>query len=416
MKITLIAIGSRGDIQPMLALALALKESGHQVEFCASPDFKDWIEASQLPFFPLGANMQEFTAQLLLKYQNNNRFDTKMLSAFMKEQTRSQFETVPRVAADSDLLIGGGTLFGMPSVAEYLGKPFIYTAFCPAYLPSSAYPPMHYMTNQYLPRFINALAWKMEAMINKRFMNPTINALRATLGLAPVKDYVHYNLDIPFLVATDPEISPVPPKVKQKYWQTGPFLLPPSNQTLTPELEAFINAGSPPVYAGFGSMAISDFQHKTRLLLKASENLQFRVVLAKGWATLGDIKLPDTFHVIEGAPHDLLFPRMAALIHHGGSGTLSVAARSGKPQIILPVINDQFYFGKRIHKSGIGPKALYGKKLTLRSLNRALEEALFDPRMKERAALVASGIKKNDGCGNALAIIENLKFAQGRIL
>jgi UDP:flavonoid glycosyltransferase YjiC (YdhE family) len=141
---------------------------------------------------------------------------------------------------------------------------------------------------------------------------------------------------------------------------------------LDPDLAEFLGAGPAPIYVGFGSVSVKNPARLTKMVLESVSATGTRVLLGKGWTGLGNDALPDTAHMIGDAPHGTLFPRLAGVMHHGGSGTTHTAARAGIPQFILPQIADQFYWGHRIHSLGLGPKPIAPKKLTTRRLTKIL--------------------------------------------
>ena len=408
MKFILATLGSRGDVQPLLPLAKEMLAKNHQVLFCAPPDFEELIKPYCTAYHPLGDSMKKITEDHPELF-GRKKVSLKKINELNTIQTRQQFELLFELGKNSDGIISGGPTYGTASVAEGLGVPFFYLAYTTNYLPSRFHPPAMNVPKQDLPGFINRLIWWTAKVYFNRARKEPLNALRKQYGIPPVKDYLKYLLNLNMLVATDPEIAPVPSDYPYPFRQIGALTLP-SQEKLEPSLENFIQAGPPPVYIGFGSMPLSDPSKSSRMFIDTARKLNIRLVLDKGWANLGNVDFPDFVHVIEGAPHDQLFPRMAAVLHHGGGGTLAVAARAGVPQIITPIAYDQFYWGKRVFASGIGPQPCPIYKLNSEYLEKALEEALFSHNIQENALRIKEVLSRKNVPADTLTIIENQKL------
>jgi UDP:flavonoid glycosyltransferase YjiC (YdhE family) len=170
------------------------------------------------------------------------------------------------------------------------------------------------------------------------------------------------------------------------------------------ELRRFIEAGSPPVFIGFGSMPVPNPGRTTEVILEALRQSGLRGILHTGWAGMGDSDLPDHVYKIDHAPYGWLFRQMAAVVHHGGSGTTAFGLRAGVPSLIVPFLFDQFYWGRRISALGVGPKAIPHKKLSVTRLAEALTAATSDAAMRQRAASLGEKIRAEDGIRETLEI------------
>jgi sterol 3beta-glucosyltransferase len=171
-------------------------------------------------------------------------------------------------------------------------------------------------------------------------------------------------------------------------------------------LQAFLEAGDPPVYVGFGSMVNRNPQRLAMLVVAALQQAKVRGIVATGWGGLQADKLPDTIFKLEQAPHDWLFPRMAAVVHHGGAGTTAAGLRAGKPTLICPFMGDQPFWGSRVQALGVGPAAIPQKKLSAASLAEALRTVTSDGAMGEKARQLGEQIRQEDGVANAIALLE----------
>jgi vancomycin aglycone glucosyltransferase len=203
------------------------------------------------------------------------------------------------------------------------------------------------------------------------------------MGLAPVKDgYRHLVTERP-LVAAEPALAPVPTDCPYDATAVG-CLHVDTPEPLPEKLEAFLAGGPPPVFFGFGSMTDPDATETTGLLLQTIERLGCRAVIQAGWADLGN-PLPEPVFRTGPCSHAALFPRCAALVHHGGAGTTTAAARAGVPQLVVAHVADQFYWGRRVHDLGLGPPPLRRLKLDSRTLTEVLSATLSNELVAERA-------------------------------
>jgi UDP:flavonoid glycosyltransferase YjiC (YdhE family) len=203
-------------------------------------------------------------------------------------------------------------------------------------------------------------------------------------------------------------VVPHPPDWPERVHTTGYWFLDEGRDWLPPEpLERFLEAGEPPVYIGFGSMTGHDPERVTRLLLDAVRLSGRRAVLQSGWASLGSgAPLPDAVFLLDAAPHARLFPRMAAVVHHGGAGTTGEGLRAGVPTLIVPHMADQPFWGSRVAALGVGPAPIPRNRLTPERLANAIRQAATDPGMRERAVALGQRIRAQDGVGTAVALIE----------
>jgi UDP:flavonoid glycosyltransferase YjiC (YdhE family) len=307
---------------------------------------------------------------------------------------REQFEALPRAAAGADMIIGAGVQFAACSVAEAWGIPYRPVAYCPVLFRSGAYPPP-IVPNHSLPPWANRLAWSGFLRISEWVLRRDLDDHRAALGLDPVQDSYRYLVTEHPLLAADELLGPAPDDLSVEVDQVG-YMLPKDETPLPEKLESFLEAGPPPVYLGFGSMMDSDPVATTRLLLDAVERAGCRAVLSKGWAGLGDLALPASVFSAGVLPHAHLFPRMAAVVHHGGAGTTATAARSGVPQILVPHLLDQHYWGHRTHLLGVAPPPLQRLKLSADRLAELISATVDNELIVDRARELAERLVATD--------------------
>ena len=388
MRLLLSTIGSRGDVQPLVALASELRALGQEVRLCVPPDFRDWIDSLGFPVTPIGPGLRTATAPPERRRQ------------LAEETVATQFETVAAAAHGCDIIVAATALqIGARSVAERLGIPYVFAAYCPAVLPSPHHPPppLPPLPGQppLPPTADNRERWARDGARFSDLFGTALNAHRASLGLAPVADVRSYVLtDRPWLAA-DPTLAPWPDATDPAVWQTGAWVLP-DERPLSPELEAFLGAGEPPVYFGFGSMRVPPSLGE--VLIQTARSLGRRAIVSRGWADLS-LAAPDSDCLVIGEVNQqTLFSQVAAVIHHGGAGTTTAAALAGAPQVVIPQMYDQHYWAQRVHRLGIGSAHAPGTPTT-DSLTSALEHTLR-PEVGARAQALATTVRR-DGARTA---------------
>jgi vancomycin aglycone glucosyltransferase len=375
--------GTRGDIEPVLGFALRLRELGAEVRVCAPPDFERRFTELGVPLKPLGPPMPgshgaKSTLVDLLDYSDR--------------WPAVQFDTIPAAAAGCDAVVATGmTEIAGRSAAEKFGIHYQYASFQPISLPSPHHPPMPRMPGEPpAPAAIgNQLQWDIDAQGWDAQFGEVLDARRAALGLPPVgtvRD--HVVTDRPWLAA-DPVLGPWPESPGLNVVQTGSWIVP-DERPLPAELEAFLDAGTPPVYIGFGSMPMR--QGIARIAIDAIRANNRRVLLSRGWAELALIDDLADCMAVDEINHQALFTRVAAVIHHGGAGTTTTAARAGVPQVVIPQMMDQPYWAGRVAGLGIGTVCADPDPA---SLSAALDMALTST-TRARASEIA-GLIRGDG-------------------
>jgi UDP:flavonoid glycosyltransferase YjiC (YdhE family) len=383
MKFVLVAEGTRGDIHPLLALGAGLRAEGHAVRLCAPPDFEPEALEHGLEFWPLGVNIREFITDSAEALHAGGFGLIREMTRFSQESIDTQFRVLPEAASGMDRVIAAGTITGAASAAELHGIPFQYVVYTPALLQSAHHTPA-FFPFQLRSRWINRLLWTFMNTAVKWSIGRQINVHRRALGLDPVSDFFRYVASNRPVIAVDRPLAAVPDDCPFEH-ETIRCLHPLEGEPLPAKLESFLAAGPPPVYLGFGSMPDPHPVETTQRLLGAIDRLGCRALISSGWAGLGGVSLPDSVMVIEPVAHQTLFPRMAAIVHHGGAGTTHSAARAGVPQIVLPHVLDQFYFARRVEDLGIGPPGLVRRKLTVDKLAGLLDATLDNEFLAERA-------------------------------
>jgi vancomycin aglycone glucosyltransferase len=396
MRVLLSTYGGRGDVEPLVGLAVRLRALGAEVRVCAPPDCAERLAEVGVPLVPVGPPVR----QLLHGATPPSVTDVPRRAA---ELIAEQFDKLPAAAEGCDALVATG-LFPVAasaqSVAEKLGIRYVFAAYCPIFLPSPHRPPQP-LPGRPLPPDVtdNRVLNDLDIQNYNALFGDALNTHRASIGLPPVDNVRdHVITDHPWLAA-DPTLAPWQEPADLDVVQTGAWILP-DERPLPAELEAFLAAGTPPVYVGFGSMRAP--KDVARVAIEAIRAQGRRALVAHGWAELALIDDRDDCFGVGEVNQQALFGRVAAVVHHGGAGTTTTAARAGAPQVVVPQMADQPYFAGRVAELGIGT-AHDGPTPTTESLSAALRTTLT-PEARARATVMAGTIR-TDGATVAAKLL-----------
>ncbi|WP_280260208.1 glycosyltransferase [Nocardia abscessus] len=387
MRVLLTTWGSRGDVEPLAGLAVALRELGAEARVCAPPDeeFAKLLERVGVPLVPLGPTVHSVVANP----KPPTAHDAFRLAPAL---VAARFDTLTAAAEGCDALLATGLMpAGARDVAEKLGIRYVLACFHIYGLPSRHFPPGRRPgTPSPQEETDNRVLWAQDAQRVNDLYGEALNSHRAAIGLPPVDNVRDYVFTGQPWLAADATLCPSQGMTDLDVVQTGAWILP-DDRPLPNGLKAFLDAGAPPVYVGFGSMAAYAPKDIARVAIEAARAQGRRVVLARGWAELAPIDDVDDCFVVGEVNQQALFRRVAAVVHHGGAGTTTTAARAGAPQVIVPQIADQPYWAARVAELGIGV-AHEGSTPTIDSLSAALTTALA-PETRTRARTVAGAIR-----------------------
>jgi sterol 3beta-glucosyltransferase len=412
LTITLIAPGSRGDVQPYVALGAGLKQAGHTVRLLTSQDFQELVTTYDLDFCDLGGNMQTVAQgmQGLLEQGNFLKILASMGDA--AQQLAAQAARSGLAACqDADLLIAGlGGLFVGHALAEKLDIPLIQAYYFPV-TPTREFPnALVPLPPVRLPAWANRLSHHLaQQMLWQNFRAADNIARRDILRMPPAPFWGPFGAQQKqmILYGYSPQVLPPPSDWADFVHVTGYwFLEPPTGWEPPTELVAFLQAGPPPVYIGFGSMVNRKPEETTDLILQALARTGQRGVLSSGWGGLQQRDLPETVMMIGSVPFNWLFSQMAAVVHHGGAGTTSLGLWAGVPSIVVPFMGDQPFWGRRVYELGVGPHPIPRRHLTAERLAEAIHCAVTDTALRARAAHLGECIRVEDGVAQAIALIE----------
>lgn len=396
MRVLLSTYGGRGDVEPLVGLAVRLRALSAEVRVCAPPDWAERLAQVGVPLVPIGPPVRP----LVHGAAPPSVADVPRRAA---ELIAEQFDKLPAAAEGCDALVATG-LFpvaaSVQSVAEKLGIRYVFAAYCPIFLPSPHRRPQP-LPGRPLPLDVtdNRVLNDLDIQNYNALFGDALNTHRASFGLPPVDNVRDQVItDRPWLAA-DPVLGPWQDPADLGVVQTGAWILP-DERPLPAGLEAFLDAGTPPVYVGFGSMrAPKDI---ARVAIGAIRAQGRRALVSRGWADLAPMDDRDDCFVVGEVNQQVLFGRVAAVVHHGGAGTTTTAARAGAPQVVVPQMADQPYWAGRVAELGIGA-AHDGPTPTTESLSAALSTALA-PETRARAIAVAGNIR-TDGATVAAKLL-----------
>lgn len=424
MRFALLALGSRGDVQPFIALGLALLERGHSVRLLAAADYEPLSEAYGLPFATVGGSI----AELMDPAAALDALDaarSPLPIGFAQRFAEQVGALLPGLAADAwqasqgaQVIVAStlGTYLG-EHIAERLGVPLIPAHFHPlgatAALPDVNFP----AAPRWLPLggMYHRLTHALTPHALRQLLYPALNRVRTTaIGLPPLSrlGYARLARHKPPLALYGYSAALIAPPADWPTWRvvTGPWLLDAPPEYAPPsELTRFLEAGPPPVYIGFGSiLAGRDPAAIVKLLVAALEQAGQRGLIYRGaWGDLDAGDLPAGILRIGDVPHAWLFPRVAAVVTHGGAGTVAAALAAGTPPIVVPAFGDQYLWGSRVAELGSGPPPLSRSALNAETLASVITIAL-EPERRERAEILGAQLRAEHGIVRAAEALEQV--------
>lgn len=409
MKIAIVTLGTRGDVQPFAVLGRALQDRGHEVVFSTARNFKSFIASYGLNFIPVDIDFQELVESEEAKKMMKNPFRMKKyLRDTIFPKMSDAFQTFYQLAEENDKV-----LFHIKTLCDYFADRFpgkmIRTDVIPAGEPTHAFPnPVFSALN--LPGFMNRFTYKLTEWGLAMWKKP-IFAIRERAGLSAV----FVRPDLPSLYGISEYVLSKPADYPSNSYFSG-FWFHHSAEVLDLPLVQFLQSGEAPLLVTFGSMP---FQNKTGLvtLIKTIVNeLRIRVLVIKGWglSDTSEIETLPGVKVIAAAPYELLLPYVKAVVHHGGIGTTAACLSAGKPMFICPVLypfGDQHFWGNIIYRKGWGVQPVPLKKITKKIFCKKVTELLHTASLYENTAAIADQLSKENGVANAISFIEATDYA-----
>ncbi|HKT95259.1 MAG TPA: glycosyltransferase [Paraburkholderia sp.] len=407
MKLTVLTYGTEGDTRPLAALCRALMDAGHATHLLADRATLGSAATLGVPASALSGDIRAALmpgATLGSVVSGHTRFNAtaKALASIANASTHAWMQEVADASAGCDaIIVSGLAAFVGLSVAEYRRVPVLGAGLIPLTPTSSFASP--FLPPGKVPRWLNHISHRLvNGMLWRAFRRATNTARARVCGLAPRAGVW---TDHPMLYGISPNLLPRPHDWPTNATVCGQWRPPPGDWTPPAHLARFLAAGEVPLYIGFGSMAGFDRRQLVTALVEAAAGR--RVLFYPGWSGVDTALLPENFCVVGETPHDSLFARASAVVHHGGSGTTHSACRAGVPSVVVPFAGDQFFWAHRLEALGVAPPAVDGRRLRATALSQAIAYAQRDD-VKARAAALGARMREENGLATALGEVERL--------
>lgn len=410
LQIAMLIVGTRGDVQPFVAIGKCLQEHGHRVRLATHSNFKEFVLNAGLEFYPLGGD-----PKLLAEYMVKNKGFLPSGPSELRTQ-RKQLKAIINsllpacvnpddtdVPFKANAIIANPPTLGHVHVAEALKVP-LHIFFTMPWTPTSEFAhPLsrvhHFPANRLSYQIVDSvISWGIRGIIN--------DFRKKKLKLRPITYLGGSQLSaskFPTGYIWSPHLVPKPKDWGPKIDVVGFCFLNLSQDYNPPDqLAKWLNAGPSPIYVGFGSLPVEDPEGMTEIIIKALAQTSQRAIINKGWGGLGSMRqLPDSVYLLDNCPHDWLFPQCAAVVHHGGAGTTAAGLKAACPTTVVPFFGDQLFWGDRVHAQGVGPPPIPVDQFCLDKLVHAINY-MMDPEVKTRAVNLAEAIKEEDGVEGAV--------------
>jgi sterol 3beta-glucosyltransferase len=417
LTVGIVALGTRGDVQPPAALAAALSERGHRVRFLAPADSARLAESHAIELRALSVDVNaELSVLGANSFCTSHKNPIIFLRRLKRIAQRHILHVAPAVLAhlkDCDVMVGTG--FSSPlamMAARRWGKPCIHAWMQPVVPSRNFTTPLAPPLEIHLPRWMNRLVTSALDGIGLWALWPLICRMHEVCGLTPPKRLLSVSGLVrageKVLLAYSEAILPRDefwPKnvIVTGYWYSDQL----SCWQPPPGLSRFLDDGPPPVYIGFGSMVMRAPAKTWKIISDVVAKHSCRAVFDSGWSGMQFERFSKDVVAFSDVPHGWLFPRTAAIVHHGGAGTTGAALRAGKPSIVVPFMTDQFFWARRLEESGLAPRAIPHAALSADGLDRAMGTVLGDRAMRQRAAALGAAVRSEKGVARAVEAIES---------
>ncbi|KAJ5752138.1 hypothetical protein N7520_009055 [Penicillium odoratum] len=419
LNIVIQIVGSRGDVQPFIALGTELQRTGHRVRIATHNVFEQFVAQAGLEFYPIGGNPADMMAYMvknpgLIPSMNSLRGgDIQKNRLMMAEILHGCWsaclmpDPVTNAPFVANAIIANPPSFAHVHCAQALGIP-LHLMFTMPWTATRAFP--HPLANLFnIPPdqdWINRVSYSVVDWLSWQGLGGVINDWRIhELGLEPISlsdgPFLLRTLQIPYTYCWSPGLVPKPDDWPENSDVCGFFFRDPPDYEPTSEVAAFLNAGPPPIYIGFGSIVIDEPDKMIEILLQAILETGVRAIISRGWSNLSGPALPHILY-LDDCPHEWLFQHVSAVVHHGGAGTTACGLRNGKPTVIVPFFGDQPFWGDMISAARAGPDPIPHKQLNISRLVQAFRYCLT-PQAIRAAQVIASGMQQEDGVKAAVA-------------
>lgn len=414
MHVTILTVGTRGDIQPYVALGRGLKQAGYRVRIATSKTFESFVTRYGLEFFPINVDVFELSssgkADGILGSTSPLKYLFSVIRTFGPVLEQVQHDSW-KACQNTDAIIYHQSLPNSYFIARHLGVPCFLATLYPISM-TRTQPHVMFYNGPRLGDTYNWLTYELTDEVGWQICRPSIQKFwRKQINYSSVPFVSPHRRQrgegLRYLYGYSHHVFPRPADWPDHLHITGYWFLDDLEGWEPPaDLLQFLASGPPPVYVGFGSMSNRNTAHETtQIVLSALARSGQRGILATGWGGLADeVAVPDNVYVLRSVPHSWLFPKMAAVVHHGGAGTTAAGLRAGIPPIIIPHTAEQPAWGRRVEELGVGPAPIARKNLTAEQLANAITRATTDEGMRARAALLGHRIRDENGVEQAVKV------------
>jgi sterol 3beta-glucosyltransferase len=415
MRIVIIAPGTRGDVQPYIALGKGLQDAGHSIRLVSHSNFESLVASYGLEFWSFGNDVKEAVETSEMRELTEKGNFLLLMAKMAKEAQREalRFAEGGLLAAQGmDIVLSGiGGLFIGTGIAEKLAIPLVQAYVFP-FTPTREFssvltPKLPAFLNRFSHQLARQLMWQgfrsADAIARKKVLN-----IPAAPLLGPYNSPSTHTM--PVLYGFSPSVIPAPSDWNGNTHITGYWFVDETEDWQPPcALLDFLQSGPPPLYIGFGSMSNRNPEQTADLIIQALALTNQRAILLSGWGGLQKKRVPDSIFMLDSIPHSWLFPRVSAVVHHGGASTTAAGLKAGIPSIIIPFFGDQPFWGQRVAELGVGPIPIPRKKLTTEKLAAAIREVITNEDMRQRAAKLGKQIQAENGIESAVNILNTLE-------
>jgi UDP:flavonoid glycosyltransferase YjiC (YdhE family) len=411
--LTILAYGSRGDVQPYVALGFGLKQADYSVKVAAPVQFQSLVLEYGLDFAPLAGDPRILMTESVDKANSPCNFlnSTRVILRYAAPIALQVLKDAECACQGTDVIVHSLLMTQVGhQIALQLSVPdfsaLVFPVFTPTKtFPNPGFPDMRWGLYNRLTHHLFTQLFSQGGRLAYEWIIRGRHSEFPPLAEWPFNGSSRRTT--PILYSFSPQIIPKPADWSKDVYVTGYWFVPtPSHWQPPADLVDFIAAGSKPVFVGFGSVVSRHARQLTEIVLEALSRTGQRGVLLSGWGGLSKMHLPENVLMIESAPFDWLFPQMRAAVIHGGIGTTAASMQAGIPTIVVPFTADQFFWGDRVFHLGVGPKPVPYRKLNAVNLAETIRQSLEDECMQQRANQVGQFLRAEDGVSNAIQIIE----------
>ena len=412
-RIVMLTYGSRGDVEPFVALGLRLMNEGFLVRLIAPKTFRQLVETTGIEFIPIDSNPDEL-GQLFANSAGSNWFKMiKSMADHVMPIAREAFQTIVNSVDEADLIMHSFLMTDAGhTLAEKLDIPEISVQLFPVFLSTGEFPPVALPDLPFGKLYRKAMHNLNTVMFRNsaRFMYKRLQKTSSELPhLASWPFSGPVENQPPILFAYSNHVLPKPDDWPSNAHVTGYWQMPLANDWDPPKrLNDFIQEGDAPIFFSPGSMQSDKSNALLEMVIQAARNVKKRIVLGVSPDVVSDELKNLDLICAKGVPHTWLFPKMSYILHHGGAGTSGTAVAAGIPNSAIPFSLDQTFWAKRLSQLGVGPAAPPTKKLTIHAIEQMILDATKNEKYSNQAKLIAEKMKSEDGISTTIAIIKDL--------